>query len=318
MEEMLIGTYIRQKRQEKGWTLEKLSEGVCDPATLCRIETNERPPSIRVAKALLQKMGLSSAPYLALLGKADILAERLQKEIRDDKISYRRASEEERPQIRAQILKKLDKLERLGGDDNRFVQQFILSTKATIGGPEGPYSYGRRLDLLMEAIRLTIPEFKLSRISRFRYSVEEVMIVNQIAQVYKKAGNRKEAIGILSQLLRYLDRNSRELDKYPRQFCLVAHNCAIYFGLEKEFEKATQLAQKGWDTCIETGEYQFLPGFIAILAECNYFQGNLDRSAELYVQAYNLYKALKDEINMAIMQKEMKERLGMEPPYSVW
>lgn len=318
MEEMLIGTYIRQKRQEKGWTLEKLSEGVCDPATLCRIETNERPPSIRVAKALLQKMGLSSAPYLALLGKADILAERLQKEIRDDKISYRRASEEERPQIRAQILKKLDKLDRLGGEDNRFVRQFILSTKATIGGPEGPYSYGRRLDLLMEAIRLTIPDFNLRKISRFRYSVEEIMIVNQIAHTYAGAGNRKEAIDIFSQLLRYVEKNNRELDKSARQFCLIAHNCAIDLGMEKEYEKATKLAQKGWDTCVETGEYQFLPGFLAILAACSYFQGDYTQSREFYIQAYILYKACKDEENMSTMQKEMKEYLGLEPPYSVW
>lgn len=318
MEEMLIGTYIRQKRQEKGWTLEKLSEGICDPATLCRIETNERPPSIRVAKALLQKMGLSSAPYLALLGKADILAERMQKEIRDDMICLRRAEEAEQTQIRGRILKKLNKLERLGGEDDRFIQQFILSTKAIAGGPEGPYSYGERLDLLMDAIRLTIPNFDLRKISRFWYSVEEVMIVNQIAQTYAGAGNRKKAIGILSQLLRHLEKNSKDLDKHPRQFCLVAHNCAIYLTLEKEYKKAAELTQKGWDMCIETGEYQFLPAFVAVLAECCYFQGDSTRSAELYIHAYNLYKLYKDEVNMAIMKHEMKEYLGLESPYSVW
>ena len=170
----------------------------------------------------------------------------------------------------------------------------------------------------MEAIRLTIPGFDLRKISKFRYSMEEVMIVNEIARTYKRAGNRKEAIGILSQLLRYLEKSSRDLDKYPRQFCLVAHNCSIYLGLEKEYEKAIELAQKGRNICIETGEYQFLPGFIAVLAECYYFQGNLTQSMEYYIQAYCLYKAYGDEINMDTMQQEMKERLGVELPYSVW
>ena len=58
MEQLLIGTYIRQKRLDKGWTQERLCEGVCNAATLSRIENNERTPSVSVAKALLQKLGL--------------------------------------------------------------------------------------------------------------------------------------------------------------------------------------------------------------------------------------------------------------------
>lgn len=133
MEEMLIGTYIRQKRQEKNWTQVRLCEGICDGATLSRIENNERPPSIRVAKAIFEKMGLSSAPYLALLGRTEILAERLQKEIRDDMICLRRASEEERPQLRSRVRDKLDKLEGMAEEDDRFIRQFVLGVKADLG-----------------------------------------------------------------------------------------------------------------------------------------------------------------------------------------
>jgi len=318
MEEMLIGTYIKQKRLEKNWTQERLSEGVCDPATLSRIENNERPPSIRVAKALLQKMGFSSAPYLALLGRADIRAERMQKEIRDDSIRLRMAADAEQPRLQEQILKKLDKLERMCGEDDRFVRQFILNIRSSVGTAEGPYSPEKRLEMLLEAIRLTVPDFDLGKISRFRYSVEEVMLVNQMARVYASVGNRKKAISILSRLLRYIEKNNQELDKFGGQFCLVAHNCAIYLTNEKEYEKAAELSRKGWDVCVEKGDYQFLPGFAAILAECVYFMGDRERSTDLYVQAYNLYKMLGDEANLAVMRREMKERLGLEPPYQVW
>lgn len=318
MEEAVIGTYIRQKRLEKGWTQEQLSEGVCDPATLSRIENNERPPSVRVAKALLQKMGVSSAPYLALLGRADIMAERLQKEIRDDSIRLDQAPEEEQPKIRKMILKKLDRLERMDEGDNQFIRQFVLGMKAATGTREGPYGPEERLKLLLEAVRLTIPGFDLKKISRFWYSMEEVILVNQIAKAYASMGNRKKAIDILRQLLRYIEKNNQELDKFAAQFCLVAHNCAIYLALEKKYEEAVQLVQRGWSISVEKGDYQFLPGFVAIQAECAYFLGDISQSKKLYVQAYSLYIVLKDVRNLEIVKQEMKEHLGMEPPYQVW
>ena len=37
METILIGSYIRQKRQDKGWSQEFLCEGICDRSSLSRI-----------------------------------------------------------------------------------------------------------------------------------------------------------------------------------------------------------------------------------------------------------------------------------------
>lgn len=182
MEEVLIGSYIRQKRLDKGWTQERLCEGVCNAATLSRIENNERTPSVSVAKALLQKLGLPDGQFFALLGKDDIAVEKLQKDIQSDGIRLRRAAEPERAGMRKQILAKLKKLEELSGEDNRFVQQFILSTEASIGGPDGSYSYEERLEKLLEAIRLTVPRFDVKNLPDFQYSVMEVIIINQIAR----------------------------------------------------------------------------------------------------------------------------------------
>ena len=86
MEQLLIGTYIRQKRLDKGWTQEKLCRGVCNAATLSRIENNERMPSVSVVKALLQKLGLPDGQFFALLGKDDIAIEKLQKDILNDNL----------------------------------------------------------------------------------------------------------------------------------------------------------------------------------------------------------------------------------------
>ena len=305
MEQLLIGTYIRQKRLDKGWTQEKLCRGVCNAATLSRIENNERMPSVSVVKALLQKLGLPDGQFFALLGKDDIAIEKLQKDILNDNLQLRRAAQPQRAEIRERILEKLEKLENLGGEDNRFVQQFVGSARASAGRRDGPYSYEERLEMLLEAIRLTIPRFDVKNIADFQYSLIEIIIVNQIALTYAKHGDRKKATSIFRRLLQYIERYNRNLDKYPGQFCMVAHNCAINFAAEKQYPESVALAEKGQRVCVETGDYQFLPGFLAIQAECHFFLGNMEKSIDFYNQAYYLYKALGDNVNLAIITREM-------------
>ncbi len=50
MEKMLIGAYIRQKREDRGWSQEVLCEGICSRATLSRIENDTQAPSFAVLK----------------------------------------------------------------------------------------------------------------------------------------------------------------------------------------------------------------------------------------------------------------------------
>ena len=315
MEEMLIGPYIRQKRLDKGWTQEYLCDGICTAPTLSRIETNDRTPSSSVLKALLERLGLPAGQFFALLSENDTAVNKLQKKIRDNKIRFRRAAEPDQSAIREQILYDLKTLEALGGEDNRFVQQYILSTKASIGTTDGPYSLEERLEMLMEAIQLTVSRFDLKNIPGFQYSIMEVTIINQIAVTYASMGDRKKAISISRRLLKYIEKYNKDLENYPRQFCLVAHNCAINLALEKQYEEAIELAQKGQRISVQKGDYQFLPGFLSTQAECCFFLGELEKSKHLYYQAYSLYAVLEDDANCAILASEMKARLGLEVPY---
>lgn len=315
MDEMLIGPYIRQKRLDKGWTQEYLCDGICTAPTLSRIETNDRTPSSSVLKALLEKLGLPAGRAWVLLGENDLEIEKLEKDIRQKDLRLRRAEKPEQDKLREQILVMLSKLEELGAEDNRFIQQYILSTKASIGRPDGPYSPEERLEMLLESIRLTVPRFDSKNIPSSQYSVMEVIIINQIAVTYANMGDRKKAISIYRRLLKYIEKYNRGLDKYPRQFCMVAHNCAIDLALEKQYEESLKLAEKGQQVSVQEGDYQFLPGFLATQAECYFFLGNLEKSKHFYYQAYTLYEVLKDKDNRTIMIREMKERLGIEPPY---
>lgn len=50
MEKTLIGAYIKQQREDRGWTQKFLYEGICSRATLSRIENDTQAPSFAVLK----------------------------------------------------------------------------------------------------------------------------------------------------------------------------------------------------------------------------------------------------------------------------
>lgn len=315
MREILIGEYIRERRKDLGLTQSALCEGLCEPSTLSRLERGVHAPTSGLVNPLLQRLGLPGGRFFALLNENEAAVEALQKEIRADGIRFRRASEDMRPIIWTEAMGKLKHLEELAGGEDRIVKQFILSTRATLGKLDGPYSYKERLDILMEAIQLTVPRFDLEEINCKRYSLDEITLINQIAVTYKRAGKRKQAIDIYRQLLAYIEKNNQELTGYAVEFCLVAQNYAIALSMEECFTKAIEVSEKGWRICVDYGNYQFLPGFLAILAECHYFTGDQAKSRKLYYQAFSIYDTLHDEHNRAIMQAEMKERLDLDAPY---
>lgn len=315
MEQVFLGDYVRQRREDLGLTQGQLCEGICEPITISRLENGKQVPSYTRIKALLERLGLPGSRYFALLSKNEERMETLRKDIRADVICFERAEDKDRPQIREQALAKLEELEQLAEPDDQVCRQHILSSKVSLGKPDGPYSFEERLDMLMEAIRLTVPRFDLEEIKLGRYSMAETTVINQIARCYAHMGQKTKAIDIYCQLLKYIEKNDQELPKYAGHFCLVAHNYAIDLGLEKRYRECVEIAEQGRQVCVRYGDYQFLPGFLAILAECHYFMNEKAQSAKRYMEACYIYEAIGDEHNLHIIQQEMKDRLGLDMPY---
>ena len=216
---------------------------------------------------------------------------------------------------RLRALETLQELEAIVDKDDQITRQQILSNRVTLGNAAGPYSVEKRFDLLMEAIQLTLPRFDLNEICGRRYTTDEIRIINQIAATHAMAGRRDTAITIYSQLLSYVQQHSQRLARYAGQLAMIAHNYSIDLAMERRYEEAIEVAELGRRTCVEYGHYQFLPGLLAIMAECWYFMNETERSAELYYQAHFLYKAVGDEHNLNIIDAEIKERIKTTLPF---
>lgn len=275
MEKMLIGAYIKQKREDKGWSQDALCEGICSRSNLSRIENDDQTPSFTLLEKLFEKLGQPSRQFLMLMDRDSIAGENLKKRIRNDSVLYQETEGEERALIRERILKDLKKLGTQCGKDNCFIQK---------------------------------------KISEFRYTEIEVILLNKLARTYSMSGDRKKAIGVLRQLLQYIEKNSQSLDSYPRQFCLVAYNYAIDLALEKDYERSIRYAEKCCEVGNANGYHTCLPGCMAILGECYFFLGDRKRSRDCYTQAFYLFKAYGNKRDLATVRQEMRERLRLEMP----
>lgn len=314
MDEFKLGTYIKKRREELKMSQEDLCEGLCAVSSLSRIENNQQDPSRNLTKNLLERLGLPRDRFLALWDQKGISVGALVREIQDDMIRYERTLQENQPKVRESIQKKLIELEALVTPDNRNVHQFLLAQQAILGKQDRPYSPREKLAMQLEAIRMTCPKFDVEDFLRGHYSMDETRLIVQIARTYSELGERKRAADIYHQLLKYVEKNHRELAGYGSHFCMIAHNYAIILGIEKRYAESIEIAEKGRCLCVSRGAYQFLPGFLAVQAACYYFLGENEKSKELYLHSYYIYNAYGDAVNREIMRQEMKKYLDIEMP----
>ena len=301
MQNFFLGDYIKQKRLDLGLTQEQLCEGICEPMTLSRLENGKQTPSRNRINALLQRMGLPDDRFFALLSKNELEMEALQKEIVACNVTE---------QV-AEGFEKLAQFEALAAPDDQIAQQFILSSKVLLGRLDGRYMPREQIDMLMQAIRLTVPRFDLENIESFLYTKDEITIINQIGLAYSDDGQNKKAAEIYYQLLRYVRKHFKETITLIGALPLVLYNYARVLDLCGRYEEGAELAQECRKACIQYGHYQELPRCLEIEAECRHFMGDAEISKELYYQSYYLCKVVEYQVGLEIVKKEAKEYLNL-------
>lgn len=216
MKNVFLGEYVKQRRLDLGLTQEQLCYGICEPMTLSRLENGKQTPSRNRINALLQRLGLPDDRYFALLSKNELEMEALQKEI------VACNATEKVPEG----FEKLAQFEKLADPDDQIAQQFALRSRVLLGRLDGRYTPLEQIDLLMQAIQLTVPRFDLESIESFLYTRDEITIINQIGLAYSDAGQNKKAAEIYYQLLKYVRKHFKETITSIGVLPLVLYNYA--------------------------------------------------------------------------------------------
>lgn len=302
-----IGEYIKRKREEKEIKQDELCYGICDRSTLSRIERGKQEPSYYILKALLQRLGISEDRCQILMGPQEFEIAELQREIVADNVRKDFSS----------ALKKIRRLEELSQSaENPLLQQFILRVRAAAGYEEN----GERLDydnptqrkMLIQALELTCPGITMENMCSFLLSENEAKIINQIAITYSEEGNRRQAIEIYRQLIRYVQSHFAGCEIGQVMLPLTAYNYSRLLGQERRYEEAIEIAELGRQCCVKYNKCRFLGGLLFNIACCLHDLGKDVESMELMVQSYYVNKAMNRTRSCEVVKNYMKENLGQE------
>ncbi len=311
MQEVFLGDAIRKRRLELKLTQEELCEGICEPVTLSRLENGKQTPSRNTVIALLERLGMPDDRYFALVTKREFDVEVMMKRLRNATIKFERADETEKIEAWKNVSAYIDEVAEMLDKKDKVSYQ-VLFHMSLIGRLKlEKVREDTFRELLLEAIRVTVPRFEVELINKFRYTSEEMQILCMLANTYRKSDFEK-ALNIYAGLYNYAKWNSKEISKYSSIMSMILHNYALNLFKIKDYTRSLTILEEGIKLAKETGEYQFLPGYNAMMAE-NYFEmNNYKESKKWYRRAFYLYEAYGDESNLHMLKKEIEERFMPE------
>lgn len=314
MERIPIGRFIRERRTARGIPQEELCDGICDVTTLSRIENGKALPRNLTLHMLLERLGEPDHYYTVPMDEYENRIRPLRKEARTRVIAFGKAPMADKAARREEALSVLQELEELTEEDDFFTRQRILSDRVTLGTPEGPYPPAQQRELLLEALRLTVSDFDITRIDNFRYTQEETELINKIAITYVLEENRETAIFIYRQLLAYIQENNQQLARYSGQMTMVAYNLAREQMIDQQFEAAITTAELGRSACVKYGNHQLHPQLLAVLANCYAHLGDCQKSEKFYRQAYYVYEVFENLEGLTHLKNDARDTLKLELP----
>lgn len=311
MNEVFIGEYIRQRRKELHLTQAQLCEGICEPLAISRMERGVQTPQSATLNALLERLGLPGERCYALISMQEKKRNDLQKEIVSLNVQYETALEKDRPEYLRRAYDCLHELEEIIDDNDRLSRQFILRSRVLLGREDGTaYTFEEQLDLLLQAIRLTVPRFDLDSINSSLYCLDEVKVINQIANVYSKMGQQIISAGIFEQLLKYIQKHYPDTLQSGGYLPSITYNYALALLKSKRYEEALDIAEEGRLACVKFGHYQFLPNLLHCMAIASHYTADDAKSQELFRQAYYLYLAIDNPRGASQLQNGARKLFG--------
>lgn len=301
-----IGYYIKRIRQEKGISQEALYKGLCSRSTIHRIESGKQQPTMFTAIHLLQRLGLDENSFLVPLGPQDFEICNLKKEI----VALNAQFQFE------QALERIDRLEKLVAPKDRLAQQFLLRSRALAGyrqdGERLPYDYPTQRQMLLDALDITHPDFDLEKIERCLLSIEDIKSLNQIAITYSETGDRRFAIRIYEQLLRYPSQNLLSIDALLGVVPMLHYNCSRLLGLEKRFEEELEVAQTGYEICVKYNKARMMGGLLLNMACALQELGRDEESKKKFAESYSAHYLMMDLKSCELIKEHVKKTYNME------
>lgn len=301
------GDVIRMTREYLGISREELSDGICSPQTLYRLEYGKTRVKKELYAELMAKMErVPEKNYAVCVGKnMELLEERelLEKAMQD--YDYEKAD---------QYLKKLKEK----ADGNMITEQYVLKAETLLD------YYCKRSDgettvkRLEEAIRITLPDYEECLNKKFPFTEQEIMNLMSLANAYYHLEKYEKAISIYEKLLECLNMDYIFGEYVEHMQMIIMRNLSIAYLEIKRYEEAMKLNDKSLKLAKENDEGRDVHVLLSdkacfILKEIkNGKRDNADIGfAKKYLrQSYYLAAARGDKKSTKLYRKAYEEKFG--------
>lgn len=303
-EKHLIDEVISQARERKELTQEELSEDICTPETLSRIETGKRNPTVKNFHALMEKLGLEMGYY-----NTDFKAKHFEtlekgRKLRRMVIQHRN---EEAERLLEEIEMEIDTAEL----ENRQYLEFyhiVFDWEANrIHGEEALQRIEAALELRLDRKggKFQVPK---------QLTTMEIYLFNIMSNILGKSKKTKEAAEILEAMYYYFKNSkiSKALgaSEHGKQYLMVLSNLASRTeesdNLEKAMEYIEEAIQEGIRTRIgvRLGKNLITKGYI---------QERMKKEIclQTYEQAYYFTELYEDFRNQNVLREHMEEQFKL-------
>lgn len=280
----LLDERISRARQQQGYSQEALSEDICTPETLSRIETGKRAPNQRTYKALAKKLSLQEEYYYSEIETDNFAV--LDRKFQVDKLIVNRKWEKAE--------KAVDELEKELDLSCNCNLQYVEEIRCIIGVEIGRISTEEMFSRLRDVLAITIKSIpKENDVQKWSenfwnrsFTIQEMSVMLQMAIALADEGLFEQAVFMLEKMMEYYRKSRVRVEFHFRTVILIVGRLSGYYGVMKNYEKAAQYTEEGIRLLLVSGTRNLLPLLVnnrGAVLEC---MGNKKASLYYYKQAF--------------------------------
>ena len=279
---------IKKMRKARGFSQEKLAEGICSRKTISRIEKGEHKPDWFVLQSILQKLGIRPEDFYDNVNELVSEDEAYILEKRDECQRYFDAMNQE------ELKNLLDKLAK----DERFTKSSVrhsgrgyyvyLWFKAALH-VHGPYKNTMLcLEYATEYIKLNRPDFDIDRLDEYLISSSELLALNLIAIAYWDLEQKSKAIEILFKMKNSYEKIYIVNAHTSRQYRDLLFNIAVALGNVGRHEECLEISEAGLKHALTHGDMRTCLMYLRQRGLCLSKLGNKEEGEKEYKKSLML------------------------------
>lgn len=308
MDKNKIGAAIQYFRESYNISQAKLCKGLCSIATLSRIESGDRDVDSLLLETLLERLGKTPNMFELILTDLDYELYLKREEIMIQ-------IQERNCMNLSELINQYEKITETKGSIHR---QFVTYCKALQNDlNNGPIKL--TIELLLESITCTVPDFQTSTIKEYYLSLSELNVIVNIIQHMIEAGMINSAKEILKQVVEYFENHFPEEENY-RLYIKVAIIASRFHLEEGEYIQALNMCNKGLERNKGSRKLERLESLTYLKAQI--MEALLNSKANIgisredcinqYLQSYYLFSFLDDFLTANQIKKHLREEYQWE------